>query len=169
MPGKLLGGSMPTECLATSCPQQQVHLLLQFPSLPHLPQLAGLYSFQVSLSETTAQASVEFWLSPTSNPQQSLPLAFTAVSSKVGCLPHARLSSWLGPGSPPASTAGSSAQPSSEPGGLVSTSSSSHLPLQLVVFCPSLQSCGVYYFEFLEQSYNGRAIAEVMVCVITSL
>ena len=49
----------------------------------HCYNVLGVYFFRVSLSETSAHASVEFWLSPTSNPMQSVLLGYTAVASKV--------------------------------------------------------------------------------------
>jgi hypothetical protein len=90
-----------------------------------LPSLTGVYFFHVSFSETSASASVEFWLSPTSSPMRSVLLGYTAVTSK-------KYNSAVSKGA-------------------------------------FLQSCGVYYFEFLEQAYNGRSVAEVMVCTYSLL
>ena len=63
-----LSSSRVSDYLATSC-------------------LVGQYVFQVSLSETTAKASVEFWLSPTFHPWQTLLLAFSSLSDKVSTSP----------------------------------------------------------------------------------
>jgi hypothetical protein len=52
-----------------------------------VPPVTGQYVFQVSLSETTAKASVEFWLSPTFHPWQTLLLAFSSLSDKVSTSP----------------------------------------------------------------------------------
>jgi hypothetical protein len=52
-----------------------------------LPPVTGQYVFQVSLSETTAKASLEFWLSPTFHPWQTLLLAFSSLSDKVSTSP----------------------------------------------------------------------------------
>ena len=95
-PGKPSVASTPTACLATSCLPplvQQAHLRecwsSELPPLSTLPPhlspltLTGMYTFQVSLSEMSAQGTAEFWLSPTFDPSQSLLLAHTSVTTKV--------------------------------------------------------------------------------------
>ena len=87
--GRQLGGNMLTGYLAISCPHTQVQLPSSLISLSLSLFLnvslndAGQYVFQVSLTETTSRASLEFWLSPSPNPHNSLLLTFTSLSQKV--------------------------------------------------------------------------------------
>ena len=87
-PGRQWEASMLTGHLATLFLQSQVPLSSSRVS-DYLATscLVGQYVFQVSLSETTAKTSVEFWLSPTFHPWQTLLLAFSSLSDKVSTSP----------------------------------------------------------------------------------